>query len=148
MRKTLVILFSLVSSLSFSQPQHDWENENVVQINRRPARSYFMPFAMQPGDRHISLNGTWNFRWAPRPEAISQAQWTTIRVPANWEVNGFGTPIYSSAGYAFKVCPPYVMREPKAGYTTVIERNPTGEYRRTFTIPDSWRDGGHTFFVF
>lgn len=148
MRKTLVILFSLVSSLSFSQPQHDWENENVVQINRRPARSYFMPFAMQPGDRHISLNGTWNFRWAPRPEAISQAQWTTIRVPANWEVNGFGTPIYSSAGYAFKVCPPYVMGEPKAGYTAVVERNPTGEYRRTFTIPDSWRDGGHTFIRF
>ena len=148
MRNALVILLSFVTTLSSAQPAHDWENEHVVQINRRPARSWFMPYVSQPGDSHLSLNGTWSFRWAPRPEAISSASWTTINVPANWEVNGFGTPIYSSAGYTFKVCPPYVMGEPKEGYTTVVERNPMGEYRRTFTIPDSWRDGGHTFIRF
>ena len=148
-QRHIAVLFAMCCMSGVSAAQHDWENENVIQINREPARAYFMPYASKPGDRQLSLNGTWQFRWAPTPEAIDKAQWTTIAVPANWEVNGFGTPIYSSSGYTFKVNPPYVMGTPKKGYTTEIERNPTGQYRRTFTLPETWNtDGGQTYLRF
>ena len=119
----------------------EWEDQSILQVNRRPARSWFMPFVNRRGDSEMTLNGEWEFRWAPRPDAISDAQWTTLNVPANWEVNGYGTPVYASAGYTFKVRPPFVMDEPKKDYTTYSERNPTGEYRRTFSVPSSWHAG-------
>ena len=130
-----------------------WQNNHVLHINREPARAYFMPYSQQPGDMSMSLNGEWEFRWAPTPEKIGEAEWCTFVVPANWEVNNtgktYGTPIYSSAGYTFKIRPPYVMDEPKAGYTTVTERNPTGQYRRTVRVPETWlTDGGRTYIRF
>ena len=126
---------------------HDWEDNHVLQINREPARAYFIPYGKTQGDRMLSLNGDWRFRWTKTPDErirdfyrvdYDDSQWATLPVPANWEVNGYGTPIYVSAGYPFKIDPPYVTREPKKDWTTYEERNPTGQYRRTFVLPDGW----------
>lgn len=126
-----------------------YEDNHVLQINREPARAGFIPYCLAPGDRQMTLDGEWAFRWAPVPEKIEKAKWGTIAVPAIWEVSGYGTPIYSSSGYTFKVCPPYVMEEPKQAYTAYAERNPTGQYRRKFTVPAGWlTDGGHTYIRF
>jgi beta-galactosidase len=73
--------------------------------------------------------------------------WKTLAVPAVWEVNGYGTPIYVSAGYPFKIDPPYVTKEPKKDWTTYVERNPTGQYKRTFMLPAAW-ESGQTFLRF
>ena len=133
---------------AFAQPaHHDWEDNHVLQINREPARAYFIPFGQTQGDRMLSLNGEWRFRWTKTPDErvrdfyrvdYDDSQWAILPVPANWEVNGYGTPIYVSAGYPFKIDPPYVIREPKKDWTTYEERNPTGQYRRTFTLPAGW----------
>jgi len=126
---------------------HDWENHHVLQINREPARAYFIPYATVKGDRQLSLNGLWQFRWTKTPEGrikdfyrtdYDASSWAQLAVPANWEVNGYGTPIYVSAGYPFKIDQPRVTSEPKEAWTTYEERNPTGQYRRSFTVPDSW----------
>ena len=147
MRTTLLALFIKSALLASAQEHHDWEDNHVLQINREPARAYFIPYGKQKGDRMFSLNGDWYFRWTKTPEErikdfwrtdYDASGWKTLAVPANWEVNGYGTPIYISAGYPFKIDPPYVMREPKKDWTTYEERNPTGQYRRTFTLPDSW----------
>ena len=147
MRTTLLALFITSALLASAQEHHDWEDNHVLQINREPARAYFIPYGKQKGDRMLSLNGDWYFRWTKTPEErikdfwrtdYDASGWKTLAVPANWEVNGYGTPIYISAGYPFKIDPPYVMREPKKDWTTYEERNPTGQYRRTFTLPDSW----------
>ena len=155
--KRIILLYSLLLCLpSIAQEHHDWEDNHILQINREPARAYFIPFGSKAGDRQLSLNGTWKFRWTKTPnERITNfhrtdydcSSWADFPVPANWEVNGYGTPIYVSAGYPFKIDPPYVMREPKKGWTTYEERNPTGQYRRTFFLPDSWTDG-QTFLRF
>ena len=156
MRKIFVLL-ALLSPLvpSIAQNHHDWEDNHVLQINREPARAYFIPFGEQKGDRMLSLNGEWKFSWTKTPEErikdfwrtdFNDASWAKLAVPANWEVNGYGTPIYISAGYPFKIDPPYVTREPKKDWTTYVERNPTGQYRRTFTLPDGW--SGQTFLRF
>ena len=126
-----------------AQQIHDWENHHVLQINREPARAAFVPFAKQKGDCSMSLDGMWKFRWTPVPSEriadfyrtdFNDEDWKSFPVPANWEINGYGTPIYVSAGYPFKIDPPRVMGEPKASYTTYKERNPVGQYRRTFTL--------------
>lgn len=155
-----IIIYTLLLSAALPHPSkaagdttdvapavREWEDQSVLHVNRRPARSWFMPFVNRRGDSEMSLNGEWEFRWAPTPAAVGTARWTTLHVPANWEVNGYGTPVYASAGYTFKVRPPFVMDEPKETFTTYIERNPTGEYRRTFRLPASWH-GGHTFLRF
>ena len=145
---TFLILYMMQSVLCMEH--HDWEDNHVLQINREPARAYFIPYAEHKGDRMVTLNGEWQFRWTKTPDErihdfyrtdFDASTWDKLAVPANWEVNGYGTPIYISAGYPFKIDPPYVMREPKKEWTTYVERNPTGQYRRTFTIPDAWQKG-------
>ena len=158
MKKTILTAFVLSWGIAaFANGEHhDWEDNHVLQINREPARAYFIPFGKRQGDRMLSLNGDWQFRWTKTPEErikdfwrtdFDASGWKTLVVPANWEVNGYGTPIYVSAGYPFKIDPPYVTREPKKDWTTYEERNPTGQYRRTFTLPDNWL-GGQTFLRF
>ncbi len=152
MRTFVLGLFISITALAplSAQEHHDWEDNHVLQINREPARAYFIPYGEQKGDRMMSLNGDWQFRWTKTPDErivdfyrtdYDASGWKTLAVPANWEVNGYGTPIYISAGYPFKIDPPYVMREPKKEWTTSVERNPTGQYRRTFVVPESWMNG-------
>ncbi len=139
---------------------HDWEDQHVLSVNREPARAYFIPFYQKKGDSQMSLNGLWKFRWTKNPEGrikdfyrtdYSCADWKTLPVPANWEVNGYGTPIYVSAGFPFKINPPYVTTEPKKDWTAYAERNPTGQYKRTFELKEGSRllgNGRQTFLRF
>lgn len=128
----------------------------MLQQNRLPARASFVPYVSTPGDSYLSLCGTWQFHWSPSPDGRIvdfekkgfqplTSDWSPLSVPATWEVNGFGTPIYISAGYPFRIDPPYVTSEPKPDWTTYVERNPTGQYLRTFHLPQPWaNDGGRT----
>ncbi len=99
----------------------------------------------------MTLNGEWRFHWSPTPEGrvdgfektgFDDSSWKQLAVPAVWEVNGYGTPIYASAGYTFKINPPFVTDTPKENYTAYVERNPTGQYRRTFEVPATWLKDG------
>lgn len=156
--KIYTLLFGLLLPIQPSaQTVHDWENHHVLQINREPARATFTPFHAQKGDCSICLDGTWKFRWTPVPDErivefyqtdFNDKDWVGFPVPANWEVNGYGTPIYVSAGYPFKINPPRVMGEPKVDYTTYKERNPVGQYRRSFQLPAGWEARGQTFLRF
>ncbi|WP_168205241.1 glycoside hydrolase family 2 TIM barrel-domain containing protein [Bythopirellula goksoeyrii] len=138
--------------------QPDWENEQVLQRNRLPARASFIPFATsdqaldgnpQDSPRYLSLNGDWKFHWVPKQEErpvdfhsseFDDSDWPTIPIPSNWELHGYGTPIYISAGYPFRVDPPRVTSEPDPKYTSFDERSPVGSYRREFTLPKEWDD--------
>ena len=156
--KIYTLLFGLLLPIQPSaQTVHDWENHHVLQINREPARAAFTPFHAQKGDCSICLDGTWKFHWTPVPDEriaefyqtdFNDKDWVSFPVPANWEVNGYGTPIYVSAGYPFKIDPPRVMGEPKVDYTTYKERNPVGQYRRSFQLPAGWEARGQTFLRF
>ena len=133
--KIYTLLFGLLlfSQLS-AQTVHDWENHHVLQINREPARAAFTPFHAQKGDCSICLDGTWKFRWTPVPDErivefyqtdFNDKDWVSFPVPANWEVNGYGTPIYVSAGYPFKIDPPRVMGEGRLYYLQRAESRRT-----------------------
>ena len=158
MRKVLFAISFIICHLSLCKAQvhHDWEDNHVLQVNREPARAYFIPYGVNKGDRMLSLNGDWKFRWTKTSDEMIMdfyqtdydvSTWKTLAVPAVWEVNGYGTPIYVSAGYPFKIDPPYVTKEPKKDWTTYVERNPTGQYKRTFMLPAAW-ESGQTFLRF
>ena len=159
------VALALSCLLSRIDAAPDWENEQVLEINREPARATFVPYAtaeqVLAGDAAaspyvFSLDGPWKFHWVPRPEErpadffrtdFDDSNWAVLPVPANWEMHGYGTPIYISAGYAFAIDPPRVTTEPKPDWTTFHERNPVGSYRRTFELPAAW-DGRRAFIHF
>ena len=68
MKRYGLILFSLWASLVCAQQINDWENQHVLQINREPARAAFTPYGQTKGDRSLSLDGQWKFRWTPTPD--------------------------------------------------------------------------------
>jgi len=134
---SLIILFNTIF-FSLCAQVNDWENQHVLRINREPARAAFFSYKNEPADSRLSLNGIWKFNWSPTPEGripdfystnFIDADWKNFPVPANWEINGYGTPIYVSAGYPFKIDPPRVTSTPRENYTTFKERNPVGQYR-------------------
>ena len=108
------------------------EDYTVGSGSRTPVRAWLHSDAPR-----LSLNGDWRFRLlashhdadddATRADA-DDSGWDTIAVPAHWVLQGdgrYGSPIYTNVQYPFPVDPPYVP-----------DANPTGEYRRTFELPD------------
>ncbi len=129
---------------------NDWENPQVVGINKEKAHATInLPSEKQNNPRIVSLNGTWKFNWSPDPEHRPKdfykadfdcSDWNTIQVPGNWEMQGFGTPIYTNVRYPFKVDPPKVSSEPDKNFTSYLARNPVGSYLTTFQVPEGWGD--------
>jgi beta-galactosidase len=136
----------------------DWENPAVFRINKETPHSTLMPFEsvrqslkdeIADSKYYKSLNGRWAFKWSPDPQnrpvdfyqdSFDVSGWDTIDVPSNWQMAGYGTPLYSNITYPFKKDPPHVMGIPPEDYTNFKARNPVGSYRRTFKIPFSWQD--------
>src|SRR5690349_4821314 len=113
---TCLILLIALPIMAAAAP--DWENEQVLEINRQPARATFVPYpdvaSALSGDASpfvMALTGTWRFHWVPEPAKrpkdfyrtnFDDSAWASIEVPSNWEMKGYGTPIYVSSGYPFK----------------------------------------------
>lgn len=150
-------IYSQQSALSNMVPP-EIENPELLGINKEPYHATLMPYAnlqeALAAKRHSSsfsrsLNGQWKFNWVPTPEkrpvdfykpAYDVSSWKEIPVPSNWEVHGYGTPFYRNLGYTIKKDFPHVMSEPEKQYTSFIERNPVGSYRRDFDVPEEWKD--------
>ncbi len=149
-----------------SSPTRDWENPRVFGINKEAAHATFTPFPSeraalshehQPSPFVQSLHGMWKFNWVKSPElrpadffkpSYDVSSWKQIHVPSNWEMKGYGTPIYTNITYPFKKNAPFVMGEPDDhSWTAYGQRNPVGSYRREFTLPETWK-GRETFLVF
>lgn len=133
----------------------DWENPAVFARNTEPPHATFYPYAdaqaaiagkANESPWVESLNGKWKFRWSKtadrRPKdfykpAFDVSGWEDIEVPANWEFEGFDSPIYSNIRY------PHPNNPPKVGRIW----QPVGSYRRTFEVPQDW-DGRQVFLHF
>ncbi|MDR1331917.1 MAG: DUF4981 domain-containing protein [Tannerella sp.] len=107
------------------------ENPAVFEMNQEEGRAYHIP------EKQMSLNGEWKFFGSDVPEGIpgdffkekfNDRRWDVIKVPSNWEMEGFGDRLFRNVHAPFKARPPFVPRE----------YNPTGAYRKTFSLPPSW----------
>lgn len=141
------------------------EDPENIGINKEAAHATLMPYGSLKEalttNRHASsfsksLNGMWKFNWVDWPQKrpvnfyktdYNVTNWKEIKVPSNWQVEGYGTPNYSNFTYIFKKDFPNVMGTPSEKYTNFKERNPVGSYRRDFTIPENWK-GRRIFITF
>ena len=123
-----------------------WDNPLVLQINRENPHATMMVFSsqeqasvMNPEQSawYSSLNGRWQFQWNRNPSSSPEDfyqpdfdpdEWDRIEVPSNWEVEGYGTPIYSNIPYLYDTTE---LRAPRTW-------NPVGSYRRWIEVPGEW----------
>ncbi|MFA7140737.1 MAG: glycoside hydrolase family 2 TIM barrel-domain containing protein [Proteiniphilum sp.] len=135
-------------------------NPKLLHINREEPRATFCSFTdlkealdaaySSKKSEEVLLNGSWKFHYTDqfdeRPREgfqdadFDDSTWNDIRVPGNWEMQGFGVPIYVNATYEFTSPghPPY-WDQPNPPF--VPEKfNPTGTYRKEFILPESWRE--------
>ena len=145
------LLCSVVDSRAQEEKRiNDWENPDVVGIHKESAHAtLFLPSEKRNNPQLVSLNGTWKFTWSPDPNSrpvdffrtdYSVADWANILVPGNWEMQGFGIPLYSNITYPFQKDPPRVTSEPPRNFTSYSYRNPVGSYCTTFQVQEDWID--------
>ena len=127
----------------------EWENPEIFQINREePTASLYRyedvksALANESWENSLnyqSLNGEWRFNYAAsvpeRPISFYKPDydtsgWNKIKVPSNWELEGYGTPIYTNVVYPFPKNPPFIPHD----------INSVGSYKRHFEIPENWED--------
>ena len=121
-----------------AQTAPDWENPAVLGINKLPYHATLqMPSKWKECPEIVSLDGEWQFHWSRNPEErpvgferedYDVSQWHKIKVPGNWQTQGFGTPIYTNIEYPFKRNRPSVTSEPPKDWTAYENRNPVGSY--------------------
>lgn len=118
-----------------------------VSAMKADAQFFATPWVEPSSSMRMSLNGKWKFNYVgstdDRPADFMNADfdasgWDEIDVPSNWEMKGYGTPIYCNVNSPFgNSAPPKIGR---AHNGWVYDFNPVGSYLRTFTLPDTWTD--------
>jgi beta-galactosidase len=116
----------------------------LFELGRLPMRAPLLPFPDAAGARgpreaspwFLSLDGRWRFRCVGRPEeapadfpapGFDDSGWGELPVPSNWTLHGHDRPHYTNVVMPFGTEPP-----------AVPEDNPTGLYRRRFSLPKGW----------
>jgi beta-galactosidase len=133
---------------SGSPAREEWDDPAVLHVGTERPHATMMTYPSAElaarGDRAASpwfrsLNGRWKFRYSPNPASrptgfersdFDDKAWSSITVPGNWEMQGFGMPIYTNIQYPFA----FDAANPRAPR----EDNPVGSYRTTFTVPADW----------
>lgn len=148
-----IVLFC--SRLAAQELPSELLSPETVALNRMPMRAYSFAYESmekaalynkEKSMNFLSLNGIWKFRWVQDPhnrpldffkEVFDDSKWDDFKVPANWETNGYGLPIYVNHPYEFtgrkkmgaKLDPPYDIPE---------DNNPVGSYRKIVELPSHW----------
>lgn len=153
MKKTISILTLLLTAIVSGQAQEKvpyWQNEKINEENREPMHASYFVYENEAAatqndyrksQNYLDLNGTWKFKYLTTPNDLpagfenttfNDASWDNFKIPASWDVNGYGYPVYVNTTYDFDYLmapnPPFVP----------TNYNPTGIYRREITVDKSW----------
>ncbi|MEV5025620.1 glycoside hydrolase family 2 TIM barrel-domain containing protein [Paenibacillus sp. LPE1-1-1.1] len=143
----------------------EWENPHVTQMNRYPMHEPYGVYEsveqalsnVRGSSKYVKcLNGSWKFKLFTSPDEVTNefygpeydvSNWNNLSVPSNWELNGYGKPVYTNIIYPFArkgadsyheiqltkdefvLNPPYVPEE-----------NLTGCYVLSFDIPEQFKE--------
>jgi beta-galactosidase len=157
----LTLAFVSFSAVAQQPLPIELQTPEIVAVNRMPMRA--SAFAYENKDLAVkrekekstffmSLNGQWKFNWVQDPNkrpddfyktTFNDKKWVNFKVPANWETNGYGLPIYVNHPYEFagrkktgaRLNPPFDIP---------ADNNPVGSYRKKFNVPQNW-DGRQIF---
>ncbi|MPQ44124.1 glycoside hydrolase family 2 TIM barrel-domain containing protein [Clostridium tarantellae] len=147
----------------------EWNNNpQVFEVNREKAHASFVSFgnseiALEDAKKEIGqnglkvdseyyklLNGQWDFKLVDKPSKAPKdffendfdtSEWDKIKVPSNWQTEGYDYPIYTNVTY------PWTGRENPEAPNAPTEYNPVGSYKRTFTVPENWNNNGRRVYV-
>ncbi len=135
-------VFSLIAQ------QNDWENTSIIDVNKEDPHATLMPYNSEENATNgkffnsefiKTLNDSWKFNWCEKPEDrpkdfykidFVDADWNSIPVPSNWQLHGYGIPIYLNMPYPFEKNPPLINND----------YNPVGSYRYEFSVSDKWEN--------
>ncbi|KIO76750.1 glycoside hydrolase family 2 [Pedobacter lusitanus] len=157
----MIVLLSGTVTVKAQLLPAELQTPDIVSVNRMPMRaeSYAYENMALAAKRQkensayfLSLNGTWKFNWVQDPAKrpldfyktdYNDTGWKDFKVPANWETNGYGLPIYVNQPYEFagqkkrggRLNPPFDIP---------ADNNPVGSYRKTIEVPANW-DGRQIF---
>ncbi|MBN2683074.1 MAG: DUF4981 domain-containing protein [Bacteroidales bacterium] len=140
MNLTFKLLFFLVS---ISLSAQEWKNPQITQINKEKPHCSFFFNPAEHGSEIVLLNGNWKFKYSKKPserpakfyeKSYNSDDWDKIPVPSNWEIQGYGVPIYVNTQYEFmpqgkQPVPPYLPEN----------QNPVGSYITEFSVPSDWK---------
>ena len=166
----IILFFNLVDSTSQNIQEKTYkdyiENEQVISENKLDSHASFSSFTSENKALHSInefkqiLDGIWKFNWVRDPKDRPQnfmsptenvSNWSNIKVPSNWEVEGFGVPIYVNHQYEFADYKApvaedieFVNNVPKHPGKVPNNYNPVGSYRRNFNVASNW-DGKEIF---
>ncbi len=147
MKLKILALLCLFYAANAEAQRNDWENPTLVDQGKEKPHVGFMLFDnakdviadnYTKSENYQSLNGSWKFiyvdQYANRSKDfyrtdLNDNSWANLQVPSNWELNGFGIPIYTNIAYPHPKNPPFIG-----------ENNPVGTYRKVFTVPQNWDD--------
>ncbi|MEO7264606.1 MAG: glycoside hydrolase family 2 TIM barrel-domain containing protein [Ferruginibacter sp.] len=155
-RHTFLICALFAAMAATAQLPAELLTPELVSINRMPMRNNAFAFEnlqmakqfdREKSANFFSLNGSWKFNWVKNPNQRPQnfyeldyddSKWDNFRIPASWEVNGYGLPIYVNQPYDFaghnlrygKMNPPYDIP---------ADNNPVGSYRKKIELPAGFK---------
>ncbi|WP_448635984.1 hypothetical protein [Pedobacter panaciterrae] len=116
---TTLSLLLATSAVIGQQLPSELQTPEVVSVNRMPMRASAFAFEnknlaskreKEKSDYFLTLNGQWKFNWVQDPHKrpddffktdFDDSKWDNFKVPANWETNGYGLPIYVNQPYEF-----------------------------------------------
>lgn len=144
MKKTLIFFLLLLACqyFLFAQTYTEWQTPAVFEINKLYPRANIPQNDVQR-DSHwqmLSLDGQWKFNYVnnadERPTDFfninyDDKTWNEIQVPANWELNGYGVPVYVNTTNDFdnSMLPKVPTKD-----------NAIGSYRKWVEIDPEWSD--------
>lgn len=146
------LIFTLFGFYSFAQEVEflptDWENPAVFEKGQTLPHAFHIPYSstdealknrVERNENFQLLNGTWKFKWVETPDQVPEdfwkpkfetEDWDEIKVPSNWQMEGFGHPKFRNIALTFESDPPNIPDY----------YNPVGCYKREFELPKEWKD--------
>ena len=119
MKRTLMSVVMLGFSAAGLCQTPYWQDVSTVEVNREAPRTEFVTYTSEEkaltrdfssSENYQLLNGNWKFLYydsyrdvpaSVTDPATDDSSWNEIKVPGNWELQGYGTAIYVNHPYEF-----------------------------------------------
>ncbi|WP_221420271.1 glycoside hydrolase family 2 TIM barrel-domain containing protein [Fulvivirga sp. M361] len=148
-----ILLASCHKKPSTSEIRNEWKNPQITSVNKEPPHATLTVYAnineaqnsnkTRESPYHQVLNGQWKFHYTEKPSErpmdfyqvdYSMDEWDEIPVPSNWQLEGYGVPMYFNNGFPFRFLQKDTLQPPQVPE----DFNPVGSYRTTFEVSENW----------
>lgn len=108
-----------------------YKNKDVFAVNTAKVHGAGFPLDEKGEEKVRCLNGIWKFRFfhSVNDFNFSPSHYDEIKVPSNWQIEGYGIPIYTNYKY------PYAIKTKKSEIPSLDDsKNPCGLYFTEFEL--------------